>query len=110
MKLSSWVLILLMVIITSCSSAPVLPDTWKLGTATKSQNYYYCESCPEPTKLTNQVYQPLEPDEPLVVVKPVADPTSVIKINNISKRKHKVKTHKHKHAQVQTKQCIKWSN
>lgn len=117
MKLSSWVLMFLVVVITGCSSAPALPETWKLGTTSKSQNYYYCESCPQPTKLTNQVYQPLEPDEPLVVVKPVAEPTPVtkapvIKITKTPKRRYITKKHNHKRkqTQVQTKQCIKWSN
>ena len=103
--------ILPLILITGCSSnPPTLPDTWKLETTSKSQNYYYCESCPPPTKLANQVYQPLEPDEPIVAVKPVVEPAPVIKNN--TKRRHKIKKHKRKHkqAQVQTKQCIKWSN
>ena len=106
-----WSLALLpLILVTGCSSNPPdLPTSWKLATTSKTQNYYYCESCPLPTKLTNQVYQPLEPDEPIVAVKPVVEPAPVIKIKNTAKRRHKVK-HKHKQTQIQNKQCIKWSN
>ena len=101
------------VVITGCSSnAPDLPNSWRLGTTSKSQNYYYCESCPAPTKLINQVYQPLEPDEPIIAVKPVAEPIQITN-NKRSKKHHYRKKSKYKiHKPVKSKkpkQCIEWS-
>ena len=102
--------------IFGCSSAPQLPNTWTLKTTPKSQNYFYCESCPQPTKLTNQVYQPLEPDEPVIITEPIASAEPLKITNNQrkpltkSQRSHK-KHHKSKHSRkpVQPKQCIQWS-
>lgn len=96
-----------------CSSLPELPNTWTLNTTTKSQNYSYCasESCPPITKLTNQVYEPLEPDEPIIVTTAVAEP---IKITNTKRSKPKLRKHKKRHVRrkkslSQPKQCIQWS-
>lgn len=95
-----------------CSNTPKLPNTWALKTTPKSQNYYYCESCPQPTKLTNQVYQPLEPDNPVVIVKPVAV-AEPLKITNNKRRHnqpHKKTKHRRKKVQSKPKQCVQWSN
>lgn len=94
-----------------CSSLPELPNTWTLNTTTKSQNYSYCvsESCPPVTKLTNQVYEPLEPDEPIIVTTAVVEP---IKITNTKRSKPKLRKHKKRHVRrknTQPKQCIQWS-
>ena len=97
-----------------CTSAPQLPNTWTLKTTPKSQNYFYCESCPQPTKLTNQVYQPLEPDSPIFVAKPVAEPVQIINNPRSQKNENKERRHhkkaKFKSKPVQPKQCIQWSH
>ena len=90
------VVVLLLMGLTGCcivakSHSPVL------GTKAMGQQYYYCASCPVPTKLTNQVYQPLEPDIPIEVSPPIIQPKYV---------KHKAIRHKRKVAKP--KQCIQW--
>ncbi len=82
------VLGILAMLLWGCSSTTTtLPDTWSLKTASKSQNYYYCESCPAPTKLVNQVYVPLEPDEPVIMAKPVIEPKPVVTKRSYKKAK-----------------------
>lgn len=97
-------------LVGGCSSVPNLPDSYKLGTTKQgTASYYYCESCPAPTKLSKQVYKPLEPDEPVIVNHPVATP-EVVKVNHHKKRR-KIK---HKPIKKPTKkskpsQCLVWS-
>lgn len=100
------------VALVGCSSVPELPNFWGLNTTPKTQNYVFCESCPTPTKLVHQVYQPLEPDEPIVAEKPVIQPIAM----PIQRKSYqKVRNHKARHAkkykkvQSKPKQCIKWS-
>ena len=91
-----------------CGSSTV-PSIQKLATTSKSQNYYYCESCPAPTKLVKQEYLPLEPDEPVVEVKPivVAEPVKPVKRSIKHKRHHKRKPIKN--SQTNRKlQCVQW--
>ena len=106
-KLSS--LLFVGVFLCGCTSAPPLPDTWSLNTTPKTQNYFYCASCPKPSKLVHQVYQPLEPDTPVIVAKPVAEPVKVVNHLRSRKKVHK-KRIKHKKVQYKPKQCIQWSN
>jgi hypothetical protein len=102
-------------VISGCSSSPTLPSQWTLKTTSKTQNYYYCESCPQASKLTNQVYQPLEPDTPVVAVAPVALAETPIKPIKITKpqrshpQAHQKFRHRHKRVQSKPKQCIQWS-
>lgn len=105
------------ILIISCSSVPNLPTTTKsLLTQESNNQYYYCESCPIPTKLSKEFYKPLEPD----VIPVENQENKIVIINNESStnviRKH-VKKHKkyikHKiktHYKSQPKQCLKWSN
>lgn len=91
-----------------CSSSAI-PNIQKLATTSKSQNYYYCESCPVPTQLVKQEYLPLEPDEPVVEVKPivVAEPVKPVKRSIKHKRHHKRKAIKN--SQTNRKpQCVQW--
>lgn len=91
-----------------CSSSTV-PTVKPLATTSKVQNYYYCESCPQPTKLVKQEYLPLEPDEPVVEIKPVvvAEATKPIKRSVKHKKHHKRKPQKN--SQTNRKlQCVQW--
>ena len=91
-----------------CSSS-VVPTVQKLATASKSQNYYYCESCPEATKLVKQEYLPLEPDEPVVEIKPVvvAEPAKPVKRSVKHKKHHKRKSQKNPQTNRKL-QCVQW--
>lgn len=91
-----------------CSSSAV-PSVQPLATSSKSQNYYYCESCPAPTKLVKQEYVPLEPDEPVIEIKPVvvAEPNNPVKRSVKHKKYHKRKPIKN--LQTNRKlQCVQW--
>lgn len=101
---------LLLVVLFGCSSTSNLPKTIKLGTTSKSQNYIYCESCPAPTKLDNQVYQPLEPDEPILDKAPIIAPIIITNHHRstVKRKKHK-KHHKKPKSKPQPKQCLEWS-
>lgn len=97
-------------LLSSCSSN-VVPQVQPLATTSKSQNYYYCESCPQPTKLVKQDYLTLEPDEPVVEVKPVivAEPVKPIKRKIKTKKRYKHKPKKNKKPQINRKlQCVQW--
>lgn len=99
----------LILALVGCSTVPDLPNTMKLGTASKSQNYYYCESCPAPTKLDNQVYQPLEPDEPILDKAPIITPIIVTNTRSTVKHKKHKKHHKKVKPKQKPKQCLEWS-
>ena len=98
----------LVLFLYGCSSAPNLPDPWVLGTVVKEQNYFYCESCPRATKLSKQIYQPLEPDESTVAILPIVESVP-LSIMNKKRRVNKYKRHKyHKKVTNKSKQCIQW--
>lgn len=94
--------------LSACSNLPELPKTKSMSAEATAQQYYYCESCAKATPLTKEIYQPLEPDVPVVTVEPLVKPV-VIPAKHIHKRhhkrKHKKRVHHHK-----PNQCIQWSN
>lgn len=96
-----------------CSSAPNLPKQWVLNTTSKTQNYFYCESCPTSTKLTKQEYRILEPDEPIIIKKPIIEPTqptlNTTRRKGAAKNNSKTRNKKRKHKPHNQKQCIQWS-
>lgn len=95
--------------VVGCSSTPALPNNWTLKTKPLNQSYYYCESCPQATKLSSHAYQPLEPDDPVIEIKQVSEPR-VIKIKNVrSPKKHKKHRVNRKKLKNKPKQCIQWS-
>lgn len=88
----------------ACSTST--PAIKPLATRAKSQNYYYCESCPQPTKLSKQEYLPLEPDEPVIESKPIVVAEPVIK-RSIKPKKY-IK-HYHRKLKINHKlQCVQW--
>lgn len=105
-NLKSVVITLGAVALTSCSSTSGLPDSWELQITPKADSYVFCESCPAPTKLIHQANKPLEPDEPIIAVKPVIEPKLVTMPVKPYVTKKKVK---HKKVTSKPKQCIKWS-
>lgn len=117
MNIRTFPLLALAVAVVACSSDKPAPAAPKfLGTTSKSQTYFYCESCPAPTKLTKGAYKPLEPDEPITEVKPVVEVKPVTITNNKrSKHKARKKIKHHKNQVVRKRpnlqrQCIQWSN
>lgn len=117
MNIRTFPLLALAAAVVACSSdKPALLAPKYLGTTPNSQAYFYCESCPTPTKLTKGAYKPLEPDEPVVDVKPALDNKPIVITNN-KRSKHKAqKKFKHHKKHVVRKrpnlqrQCIQWSN
>ncbi len=108
--------IYILLIVCSCSSLPELQNPSTLNTKSESQSYYYCEHCPEITKLDNQIYQALEPDEPIIESKPIIESLPAITVkrskqhvkltkpkSHYRKKYHKSKQFRHK------RQCIQWS-
>lgn len=53
-------------LISGCTSLPKIKQPSSIDTMVLTQSYYYCEHCPESTKLEEQFFQPLEPDTPIV--------------------------------------------
>lgn len=103
-------LLALAIVLAACSSdkpAPFSPTY--LSTTPNGQAYFYCESCPAPTKLTKGAYKPLEPDEPIIEEKPQSSNQIIITNNKRSIHKPRKKyKHKPKVKKIQP-QCIQWS-
>ena len=76
--------VLILSTLYGCSALPELQNPSPLNTTTESQNYRYCEHCPETTELDNQVYPLLEPDAsdksdaPIIASEPIIVPESSI--------------------------------
>lgn len=92
-----------LVILTSCASTPQLQQPQVLNTKSVSSQYYYCESCPKPTKLTKDTYVALEPDEPVIKSNPII----------VAPAKKETKKHKKRHRKTNLKtkpqpQCVLW--
>lgn len=104
-------LLALAIVLAACSSdkpAPFSPTY--LSTTPNGQAYFYCESCPTPTKLTKGAYKPLEPDEPIIEEKPQTSNQIIITNNKRSIHKpRKNYKHKPKVKKIQQPQCIQWS-
>lgn len=99
-------------VLTACSSStPNLPQPYKLGTTKLgSSNYYYCESCPAPSKLDRQTSLPLEPDEPIVINHPVATPEVAKTKKHVKRRKsQKRKLTRKRIKKNNPPQCLVWS-
>lgn len=91
-----------------CSSSAV-PSVKNLAATSKTQNYYYCESCPVPTKLVKQEYLPLEPDEPIIKIEPVV----ISAQTKPTKRRIKHKKHRKRKSTINSQtnrklQCVQW--
>ena len=108
--------------LVACSSNSLPTPVKSLSTREANSQYFYCESCPRPTELTLQTYQPLEPDAPDTSVTPLIKPHSVlpnpIPSHAVQRRIHHQprgrfknqrahKRYKRKPAHS-TKQCIQW--
>lgn len=109
MNISKLPLIVLAIAVIGCSSDKLVKVPNSLGTTPSAQDYYYCESCPAPSKLTKGSYKPLEPDDAVITIIPVVEPTI---IKHTKKRSHKKPQRKHKKIKKlnQPKQCIQWRN
>lgn len=108
MKAKSLIVGISIISLFGCSSSTV-PSVQKLATTLKTQNYYYCESCPKPTKLVKQEYLPLEPDEPIITNKPIVVPVQT----KPTKRRIKNKKHRKRKSTINSQtnrklQCVQW--
>ena len=89
-------------ILAGCSSTPQLKQPPVLNTKAVVTQYYYCESCPKPTKLVKDTYVPIEP-EPVIISNPI-----IVKkeIKKHKKSHRKLKKSKSKNKPVP--QCVLW--
>lgn len=112
-KTSVLLLTALGVVFSACSSLPKLQTPPVLKTEYQDPTYKYCyaESCVKATKLSKEQYQPLEPDEPLIVPlveEPKVEKKPVTKPKKQRRTYQKKRITKPKKKISHTPQCVMW--